>query len=481
MSSSRIAVPAAAAAYLPLARDYQFLTALMLDTSAQFAWAVDAEEFGLLWFNGRVRQHFLQHRGVRLAVGMRPVDIFGLGADCDAWTGLFQRAAAEGAISVDHPMPDAAGSLLLTISPMVQDGQRLGLSIFGQDNTEGVLLRETLLQSEEKFRVAFMTSLDGFYLATLSDGRIAEVNGVFEGIFGYSREEVIGRTSLELGLYANPADRAKAVQELRTTGLVRDWELQGVRKNGEQFAASLSQQVITLGVEPHIVGAIRDVSHRKHAEAALERIRVGFEQGAVGQALASPEGHFLQVNAALAQMLGYETADLVGRLHTEIVHPQDRVNAQQAADTLLLGTATYRGDLRHLRSDGATVWTDVSVALVRDSLGSPLYFVCTFVDMTGHKLAEAERARFEAQWKKGMEGATLTLSMALEIRDPHTAGHQRRSADLACAIWDQLGLPQDRREGLRVATLLHDLGKLAIPADILSKPSRLSKIEYALV
>jgi putative nucleotidyltransferase with HDIG domain len=73
------------------------------------------------------------------------------------------------------------------------------------------------------------------------------------------------------------------------------------------------------------------------------------------------------------------------------------------------------------------------------------------------------------------------LSMAVGMRDPYTGGHQRRVTALACAIWDRLGLSADAREGLRMAGLLHDLGKLRVPTDILSKPTRLSPAEFALI
>lgn len=73
------------------------------------------------------------------------------------------------------------------------------------------------------------------------------------------------------------------------------------------------------------------------------------------------------------------------------------------------------------------------------------------------------------------------LSSVMELRDPYTAGHQRRVARLACAIADAMGIDEERIEGLKIAGLLHDLGKLQIPSDILAKPSRLSEAEFELV
>ena len=74
-----------------------------------------------------------------------------------------------------------------------------------------------------------------------------------------------------------------------------------------------------------------------------------------------------------------------------------------------------------------------------------------------------------------------TLSMTVEIRDPYTAGHQRRVAKLAVAVAQELGLSQDRQESLNIACVLHDIGKIAVPAEILSKPGRINHLEQELV
>lgn len=85
------------------------------------------------------------------------------------------------------------------------------------------------------------------------------------------------------------------------------------------------------------------------------------------------------------------------------------------------------------------------------------------------------------KWRKATEGIVESTALAVEARDPYTAGHQRNVAKLACAIAERLGLSQHRIEGIRMAALIHDLGKISIPAEILSKPSRLSAIEFSLI
>jgi HD-GYP domain-containing protein (c-di-GMP phosphodiesterase class II) len=80
-----------------------------------------------------------------------------------------------------------------------------------------------------------------------------------------------------------------------------------------------------------------------------------------------------------------------------------------------------------------------------------------------------------------MEGAISAIAAAAELRDPYTAGHERRVADLAAAIGRELGLPEERVHGVHLAGVVHDIGTIHIPAEILVKPARLSEIELAMI
>ena len=93
--------------------------------------------------------------------------------------------------------------------------------------------------------------------------------------------------------------------------------------------------------------------------------------------------------------------------------------------------------------------------------------------------AELNRALHESE--KMLEGMIHTLSSTVEARDPYTSGHQIRVAELACAIARELKLPEDRITAIRMAGVIHDIGKIAIPGEILSKPSRLLKVEFQLL
>ncbi len=102
-------------------------------------------------------------------------------------------------------------------------------------------------------------------------------------------------------------------------------------------------------------------------------------------------------------------------------------------------------------------------------------------DITDHKKSE-ERLQNTLESLRKAVGATVQVMVsAVETRDPYTAGHQFRSADIARAIATEMGLDQDRVEAIRIASSIHDIGKLSIPAEILSKPTKLSEIEFSLI
>jgi len=92
-----------------------------------------------------------------------------------------------------------------------------------------------------------------------------------------------------------------------------------------------------------------------------------------------------------------------------------------------------------------------------------------------------ELRRNGERFQRAMEGSVQAIALAVEMRDPYTSGHQNRVADLACAIAREMGLSEDRIYGLQMASVIHDLGKLTIPGEILCKPGRLSVPEYAMI
>lgn len=115
-------------------------------------------------------------------------------------------------------------------------------------------------------------------------------------------------------------------------------------------------------------------------------------------------------------------------------------------------------------------------------------FIARLKRVLSERASKADRLRALAELKlnlqkfqRAMEGIVQAISVAVEMRDPYTAGHQQRVADLATAVAVEMGLSADEVYGLRMASVIHDLGKITVPAGILAKPGRLSDLEYELI
>ncbi len=118
---------------------------------------------------------------------------------------------------------------------------------------------------------------------------------------------------------------------------------------------------------------------------------------------------------------------------------------------------------------------------IKDDNGNISGAVVAFTDVTARKMAEDELKRSFEQQKIAMEGTVRAIAYTIETRDPYTAGHQRRVTRLACTIGEEMGLPIDQIEGLRMSGELHDIGKIHVPAEILSKPGQISEAEYTII
>lgn len=147
-----------------------------------------------------------------------------------------------------------------------------------------------------------------------------------------------------------------------------------------------------------------------------------------------------------------------------------------------------KGDEYRLPSDivlvskmGKAIPVDHGAAPITDESGNTSGVVIVFRDITRQKKTEEELIQSYDRLKKAMDGTVLAMAFTIETRDPYTAGHQRRVTQLACALAEKMGLPKDVIEGVRMAGDLHDIGKIYVPAEILSKPGKLSEAEYNII
>ena len=130
---------------------------------------------------------------------------------------------------------------------------------------------------------------------------------------------------------------------------------------------------------------------------------------------------------------------------------------------------------------GESIPIEMIVSPISDARKHLLGNVYIFRDITQRKKAEADLRRSWERLQQALAGAIQAMGLTIEMRDPYTAGHQRRVSRLSCAIAADMALPQEQIEGIRMAGDIHDLGKIYVPAEILSKPGQLTAIEFSII
>jgi PAS domain S-box-containing protein len=155
--------------------------------------------------------------------------------------------------------------IIETVTPIRYDGRRATLGYF-MDSTEHERAKEALRLSEDKFHKAFRSSPDWVAISTLDSGLYIDVNEAFLSATGYRPEEVRGRTSIELGIWADPGDRDEMVRTLQDQGVVRNRELKFRMKSGEIRYVLWSAEVMEYGDEKCLIAVTRDITDRKRAE-----------------------------------------------------------------------------------------------------------------------------------------------------------------------------------------------------------------------
>ena len=161
------------------------------------------------------------------------------------------------------------------------DGRRVTIGAV-RDITERKQTEEALKHANEKFIKVYLASPDSITITDLETGRFTEVNDTTIQMYGYSRDEMIGKGSVELGIWFNNADREDFINQVRTKGRVELYEAIGRRKSGEIFYASISADIIVIDERIHLISVIRDITESKRSEAALkeseERFRISIEK-----------------------------------------------------------------------------------------------------------------------------------------------------------------------------------------------------------
>ena len=194
------------------------------------------------------------------------------------------------------------------------------------------------------------------------------------------------------------------------------------------------------------------------------------------------EGIITYINPAVEKVLGFKPEERIGAQGFELVHPDDMKFLADSFNTLARNTNSpvIQAEMHLRHKDGSwRAFEGIGSNLVNNNVVESI--IVNYRDITERKQAEEKLQRTLESLRKAVGTTIHVLVSAVEARDPYTAGHQIRSADLARAIATEMGLAQEKIDGIRMAGSIHDIGKLSIPAEILSKPSKLTDIEFSLI
>jgi len=176
-----------------------------------------------------------------------------------------------------------------------------------------------------------------------------------------------------------------------------------------------------------------------------------------------------------------DAGEMLGKRAFMFIAPEDHeramINLQKTLDEGSVRNIEYRLQ----KKDGTRFFGEMSAALIHDAKGKQKAFMAVFRDITDRKQAEERLQQSLERIRKNMDEVVRAIALTVETRDPYTAGHQQRVARLAGAIARELDLSEDETKGVCTTGIVHDLGKIYVPSEILAKPGRLSAVEFDMI
>ena len=325
----------------------------------------------------------------------------------------------------------------------------------------------------------------GYYTVS-ENSLILEANLMAATLLGVAKGKLVKQPITRFILTEDQDIYYLCYKQFFKTGEPQVCELRMVKMDGTAFWGRLA---VTAAQDAggatvcHIV--LIDITERKLAEGNLleikERYRSLFDHSLNLVYLIDFEGRFIDANDAALNRLGY-TKEEMPSLNFASLLDEDQLSIafKNTLDIIETGHQKNALELRLRHKDGTDVYVETQGSVVMYE-GKPVAIQAIARDITDRKQAEEILKDTLENLRKAVITTIQVMVSAVETRDPYTSGHQKRVADLARTIATDMCLPKDKIEGIRMAGTIHDVGKLSIPAEFLSKPTKLSELEFSLI
>jgi PAS domain S-box-containing protein/putative nucleotidyltransferase with HDIG domain len=359
------------------------------------------------------------------------------------------------------------------------------------DLTERKQAEENLACLNQQNELILRSAAEGI-LGLDSQGNHTFVNPAAARMLGYAAEELLGRPSHSAWHHTKPDGSPYPREECAIYAAYRDGAVHRAstevfwRKDGTSFPVEYASTPIY--EQGRLAGAVvtfADITDRKQAEEELrlsqQRLSLHVEQTPLAVIEFDLEGRVREWNPAAAAVFGYSREAAIGQYWTFIVPAAIHGQLEGVWAAIVGQRGGNRSTNENITKDGQKISCEwFSTPLVGPG-GRTIGVASLIQDVTEQVEAQEEVRRQAEQLRRTVEGAVLAMSHVVETRDPYTAGHERRVAELATAIAEDMGMDGEELTALRLGGLIHDIGKIAVPAEILAKPGRLSEVEFNLI
>ena len=292
--------------------------------------------------------------------------------------------------------PDnSTGYYYSTFQGRYDDGNNL-VSIVGTvlDITERKRVEEELQVTKEKYTKAFLAVPDAITISELESGRFIEVNDAASTLFGYTRDELVNKSGIDLGIWVNKEERDALIDQIKKEGRVEQVRVAERRKSGELFNASITADTITVGNTRYLIAATRDITQRKQMEETLRESETRYKNIVEDQtefiSRFLPDGTHVFVNDAYCRYFKKTREEIMGHLFVPDIPKEDQKIVRQHFRSLTPDNPVASVDHRIIMPDGSVHWQRWSDRAIFDKTGHIVEYQSVGRDITETKQVESE-------------------------------------------------------------------------------------------